>query len=150
MSEKNPIRVFVTHTFASNPDYHRVYEYLESAANFFYKNCSVPDHPPATGGKEALKEEYRTQIKPAEVVVVLSSLYVENEYWMTYQMDAARASNVPLVALGVFGSDAKIPAEVVKRVNEIVDWNDRQIVDAIRRQARKEATNRWETIEFKL
>jgi hypothetical protein len=150
MSEKNPIRVFVTHTFAGNPDYHRVYEYMESAANFFYKNCSAPDHPPATGGKEALKEEYRTQLKTAEVVIVLSSLYVENEYWTTYQMDAARASNIPLVALGLFGSDAKIPTEVVKRVNEIVDWNERQIVDAIRRQARKEATNRWETIEFKL
>ena len=150
MSAKNPIRVFVTHAFASHPDYHRVFEYLESATNFFYQNCSVPDHPPATGGKEALKEEYRTQLKTAEVVVVLSSLYIENEYWATYQMDAAQASNLPLVALGLFGSATKVPAEIVKRAAEIVDWNERQIVDAIRRQARHEATNRWETIEFKL
>jgi hypothetical protein len=150
MSAKNPIRVFVTHCFASHPDYHRAFEYMESAANFFYRNCSVPDHPPTTGGKEALKEEYRAQLKSAEVVVVLSSLYAENEYWMTYQMDAAQAANLPLVALGFFGSSAKIAPEVVKRAAEVVDWNERQIVDAIRRQARGEATNRWETIEFKL
>ena len=42
------------------------------------------------------------------------------------------------------------PRKIVKRANDTVDWNERQIVDAIRQQARKEATNRWETIEFKL
>ena len=63
MSEKNPIRIYVTHSFASHSDYHRVFEYLEAVPNFFYRNCSVPDHPPTTGGKESLKEEYRTQMK---------------------------------------------------------------------------------------
>lgn len=150
MSAKNPIRVFVTHCFASQPDYHRVFEYMESTANFFYVNCSFPDHAPQGGGKEALKEEYRTQLKTAEVVVVLSAMYVENEYWTTYQMDAAQASNIPLVVLGFFGSAAKVPDEIVKRAAETVEWNERQIVDAIRHQARGEATNRWETIEFKL
>ena len=90
MSAKNPIRLYVTHSFASHSDYHRVFEYLEAIPNFFYRNCSVPDHPPSTGGKEALKEEYRIQMKSAEVVIVLSSLYTENEYWTTYQMDVAR------------------------------------------------------------
>ncbi len=61
VSEKNPIRVYVTHAFASHPDYHRVFEYLEALPNFFYRNCSVPDHLPQASGKEALKEEYRTQ-----------------------------------------------------------------------------------------
>jgi hypothetical protein len=150
MSAKNPIRVFVTHTFASQPDYHRVFEYMESMPNFFYRNCSVPDHPPASGGKEALKEEYRTQIKAAEVVVVLSSMYIENEYWITYQMDAAQALNLPLVAIKPFGGMVKVPAEVAKRAAEVVDWNEREIVDAVRRQARHEDTARWETIEFKL
>jgi hypothetical protein len=150
MSAKNPIRVYVTHCFASQPDYLRVFEYLESTANFFYVNCGSPDQIPQGGGKEALKEEYRRQIKQAEVVVVLSSMYVENEYWTTYQMDAARAANIPLVALGPFGSAAKIPAKVVELAGEIVDWNERKMADAIRHQARGEATSRWDSIEFKL
>lgn len=150
MSEKNPIRLYVTHAFASHPDYHRVFEYLEALPNFFYRNCSVPDHLPQVGGKEALKEEYRTQLKTAEVVVVLSSLYSENEYWTTYQMDAAQASNLPLVAVESFGVNAKVPAEVAKRAAEVVGWNERLIADAIRRHARNEDTVRWDTIEFKL
>ena len=32
----------------------------------------------------------------------------------------------------------------------LVDWDSRALVDAIKRQARHEETNRWETIEFKL
>jgi len=150
MSAKNPIRLFVTHAFASNPDYHRVFEYLEATPNFFYRNCSVWDHPPVTGGKEAIKEEYRTQLKTAEVVVVLSSLYVENEFWTTYQMNAAEASNLPLVAMEPFGGSLKVPAEVARRVAEVVAWDERLMVDVIRRQARHEDTTRWDTIEFKL
>ena len=150
MSERNPIRVFVTHAFAENPDYHRVFEYLESSPNFFYATAASPNHPPATGGKEALKEEYRTQLKNAEVVVVLSSLYIDNEYWATYQMDAAQAINLPLVAMGVFGGTADMPPEVAKRSAECVEWNERLMVDAIRRQARHEDTARWDVIEFEL
>lgn len=150
MSAKNPIRIFVTHTFSSHPDYHRVFEYLESIDNFFYRNCSVPDHPPAAGGKEALKEEYRTQLKQAEVVIVLSSMYRENEYWVTYQMDAAQAINLPLVAVVPFGVNVKTPDEITKRASEVVEWNERLIADAVRRQARHEDTARWDVIEFKL
>ncbi|HJR71109.1 MAG TPA: TIR domain-containing protein [Gammaproteobacteria bacterium] len=150
MSENNPIRIFVTHAFASHPDYHRVFEYLESVPNFFYRNVGVPDHLPQTSGKEALKEEYRLQLKTAEVVVVLSSLYAENEYWTAYQMDVAQAANVPLVVMEPFGVNAKVPAELAKRAAEVIGWNERLIVDAVRRQARHEDTHRWDTIEFKL
>jgi hypothetical protein len=150
MSAKNPIRVYVTHAFAGHQDYHRLFEYLEALPNFFYRNCSVPDHLPRTGGKEALKEEYRTQMKTAEVVVVLSSLYIENEFWTTYQMDVAQATNLPLVAVEPFGVSVKIPAELAKRAGEVVGWNERLIVDAVRRQARHEDTARWDVIEFKL
>jgi len=34
--------------------------------------------------------------------------------------------------------------------DEIVEWNERSIADAIRRQARHEDTTRWDTIDFKL
>ena len=150
MSEKNPIRVYVTHAFASNSDYLRVFEYLEAVPNFFYRNTSVPDHPPSTGGKEALKEEYRTQMKMAEVVIVLSSLYLENEFWTSYQMDAAQATNLPLIAMEPFGVSVKVPAELAKRAAVVVGWNERLIVDAVRKQARHEDTQRWDTVEFKL
>jgi Thoeris protein ThsB, TIR-like domain len=148
MSEKNPIRVFVTHVFSDHPDYHRVFEYLESSSNFFYVNCSAPDKLPAAGGKEALKEALLGQIRAAEAIIVISSMYSENRDWITFQMDAAQAAELPIVALEPFGGAGKVPDEVRARAAEVVGWNERLLVDALRRQARHEETTRWDVIEF--
>lgn len=150
MSEKNPIRVYVTHAFEEHEDYHRVFEYMEAASNFFYINCSNPHEVPATGGKEALREALRNQIKGAEAVLVLSALYIENRDWVTYQLDVAQASDLPIIAIEPFGGMRDVPPDVAKRAAEVVGWNDRSIVDAVRRQARHEETSRWEVIEFEM
>ena len=148
MSEKNPIRVFVTHTFETNADYHRVFEYLESAANFFYVNVGNADQVPGSGGKEAVKEELLKQIKLSEVVIVLAGMYREHRDWITFQMDAAEATDKPLVALEPFGGIEDVAPEIAQRADETVGWNERNIVDAIRRQARHEETTRWDVIDF--
>jgi len=148
MSEQNPIRLFVTHVFSDHPDYHRVFEYLESSSNFFYKNCSDPTHVPSSDGKDPLKEALLTQIRSAEIVVVVSSMYSENRDWITFQMDAAQAADIPIVALEPFGGTGRVPAEVSARAAEVVEWNERLMVDAVRRQARHEDTKRWDVIEF--
>ncbi len=150
MSENNPIRVFVTHTFSEDPDYHRVFEYLESTPNFFYVNTSDVEAMPTTGGKEALKDVLRKQIESAEVVIVLSSLYADNRDWIGYQMDVARAHDLPMIALEQFGGVGNVPDEVKGRAAQIVEWNERIIVDALRLQARHEETHRWDVIEFDL
>ena len=148
MSEDNPIRVFVTHSFSEHPDYYRVFEYLESSPNFFYTNCSDPENAPAGGGKESLKDALRQQIETAEAVIILSSMYSENREWLTYQMDAAQAQDLPLIALEPFGGTGSVPEEIQGRAAEIVEWNERLIIDALRRQARHEETTRWDVIEF--
>lgn len=150
MSEQNPIRVFVTHTFAEDPDYHRVFEYLESTPNFFYSNCSAPDRLPAAGGKEAVREELRKQISAAETVVVLSSLYEDNLDWVNYEMDVAEANDLPLIVLEPFGTAAVVPEALAARAAEVVPWNERSIIDALRRQARHEETTRWDVIDFEM
>jgi hypothetical protein len=148
MSESNPIRIFVTHVFSEHPDYHRVFEYLESASNFFYTNCSKPDDIPVSGGPEAIKEKLLEQIRGAEVVVIVSTMFSENHSLITFQMDAAQAANLPLIAMEPFGGMGKVPAEVEARAAEVVGWNERLMVDVIRREARHEDTQRWDVIEF--
>ena len=150
MSEDNPIRIFVTHTFSDNADYARVFEYLESSSNFFYKNCSAPNRAPASGGKEALKEELRAQIQGAEIVLLPASMYADSPDWILYQMIAAQAMKIPIVALELFGGTGEVHPEIAKRINDTVGWNERLIVDAVRQHARGEDTKRFETIEFEL
>lgn len=149
MSQSNPIRLFVTHLWETGDDYLRVFEYLESSRNFFYRNFSAPDRCPS-GDKETAKEELRRQIAPVEAVVGLSSLYEVNRDLVTFQLLYAQASHKPVVLLKPFGSQRPVPKELAELADEIVEWDERALVDAIRRQARHEDTTRWDTIEFKL
>ena len=148
MSESNPIRVFVTHAFKETEDYLRAFEYLESVDRFFYLNVSKPDNVPTTGGIDAVKRELIRQIKEAEAVIVLPSLFEEKEGLCRFLMDAADANSKPMIAIRPFGGLLETPPAVVERVREHIEWNDREIVDALKRQARGEDTARWETIDF--
>ncbi len=150
MSEDDPFRIYVTHTFEDDPDYARVFEYLESSSNFFYKNCSDPNNVPASGGKEALKEELRTQIQASEIVLVPASMYLRHADWITYQLIATEAMGIPIVALEPFGGVDEVSPEVAERAAGTVGWNERLIVDAIRQHGRGENTTRFETIEFEM
>jgi hypothetical protein len=149
MSQANPVRLFVTHAWENSDDYLRVFEYLESARNFFYKNYSTPDKRPA-GDKEALREDLRRQIAPVEGVIALSSLYAKEPDLLTFQLLFAQASNKPVVLLKPFGGGGEPPKAILDLADEVVAWDERALVDSIRRQARHEETTRWDTIEFKL
>ena len=148
MSEKDPIRIFVTHLFKQDPDYARVFEYLESRDRFFYVNYSNPDNIPGSGGSEAIKQELRTQIEPAEVLVMPIAHFDENPDLVRFQMDVAQAFKKPVIAVSSFGGTIAMPKEVLDRADDIVEWNDRSITDAIRREARNEDTAQWEVVEF--
>jgi hypothetical protein len=150
MSQANPIRLFVTHLWENSDDYLRVFEYLESSRNFFYRNSSKPENRPQGGDKEAQKEEWRKQITPVEVVIGLASLYQESQDLLTFQLLYAQASQKPVVLMKPFGSQQPIPKALADLADEVIDWDERALVDAIKRQARHEDTTRWDTIEFKM
>lgn len=150
MSQANPVRLFVTHLWENSDDYLRVFEYLESARNFFYRNYSTPDQPPSGSDREVLRENLRQQIAPVEVVIALTGLYERNQDLLTFQLLYAQASHKPVVVMKPFGSQKPIPKAIADLANETVDWDERALVDALRRQARHEDTARFDTIEFKL
>jgi len=150
VSEDNPIRVFVAHNFQESDDYLRVFEFLESMDNFFYLNVSKPEDMPAKGGMDAIKETLIAQIKECEAVVVPAMFYLEQNDLARFQLDVAEANERPVIAVRPFGGVADSPQELLDRVNEHIEWNDREFVDSLKRQARLEDTSRWETIEFTL
>jgi hypothetical protein len=150
MSQNNPIRVFVTHAWESSDEYLRIFEYLESSRNFFYKNLSAPDKAPPAGGKEADREELRKQIAQAEAVIALPGLYRQDSELMLFEMTFAKASDKPVILMKPFGANAVLPKAITELSDQIVEWDGRALVDAIKAQARHEESNRWDTIEFKL
>jgi hypothetical protein len=149
VSQANPIRLFITHSWEAADDYLRVFEYLESARNFFYRNYSTPDKRPA-GDKEAQREDLRKQIAPVEVIIGLSSLFDTQPELLTFQLLYSQASHKPVVLIKPFGARKDVPKAILDLADEVVEWDERALVDAVRRQARHEETTRWDTIEFKL
>ncbi len=149
VTQRNPIRLFVCHVWRPDEDYHRVFEYLESATNFFYRNTSTPDQRPQ-GDREALREDLRKQIGNAEVVILTSSLYRRNIDWIEFQLRCAKAFDKPIVVLEPFGAKDTIAPAVQELADEVVPWDQRQLADAVKRQARHEETTRFDVIEFKL
>ena len=149
MSQNNPIRLFVTHAWEASDEYLRIFEYLESARNFFYKNSSAPDKAPA-GGKEADREELRRQIAPAEAVIALPGLYRQHSELLLFEMTFAKASDKPVILMKPFGANAVLPNTITSLADQVVEWDGRALVDAIKAQARHEESHRWDTIEFKL
>jgi hypothetical protein len=149
MSQNNPIRLFVTHAWETSDEYLRIFEYLESSRNFFYKNLSQPDKAPA-GGKEADREELRRQMAQAEVIIALPGLYRKNSELMLFELAFAKASDKPVILMRPFGANAVLSKEITELSDQIVEWDGRALVDAIKAQARHEESNRWDTIEFKL
>ena len=148
VSESNPIRVFVTHAFEESDDYLRVFEFLESVDRFYYLNVSNPEDIPSGGESNAIKDELIQQIKASEVMIILSDVFDKETDLVRYMMDVAEANNVPIVAIRPFGGMTETAGEVVERANEHIEWNDREMVDAIRQQARGEETARWEVLDF--
>ncbi len=149
VSQKNPIRLFVCHVWKKDDDYHRIFEYLESVDNFFYRNTSTPENRPQ-GDKEAMRNDLRKQIGDAEAVVLPSQLYRKHTDWVEFQMHCAKAFDKPVIVLEPFGTHETIAPAVLELGDEVVPWDKRQLVDAIKRQARHEETTRFDTIEFKL
>ena len=145
----NPIRLFVTHCWEENDDYTRVFEYLEAPGTFYYINTSQPQAKRPID-KESQREDLRRQIAPCEVVIALPAAYRSAPELVLFQMTFAKAADRPLIAMENFGSTEALPKAIKDLADEVSAWNERSLIDALRRQARHQETTRWDTIEFKL
>lgn len=150
MASGDPIRVFVTHAWRDSDDYNRVFEFLESARNFRYLNCSAPGRRPASGGVEVERDELRRQISSAEAVIAVAAMLGQDQALLHFEMVYAQSLHRPVLLLPVFGQALNMPAAFQGLADESLQWDERALVDALRRQARHEESHRWDTIEFKL
>jgi hypothetical protein len=145
----NPIRLFVTHAWADSDDYSRVFEYLEASGTFYYANTSQPQAKRPID-RESQREDLRRQIAPCEVIVVLPTVYQAEPELILFQMNFAKAADRPIVAMEYFGATVALPKPIKDLADEVCPWNERSLIDALRRQARHQESTRWDTIEFKL
>jgi len=136
MPELHQYRLFISHAWAYNDEYNRIIQFLNQTSNFSYSNYSVPKHDPVDANNPTkLKEELRQQIRPVEVVIVLSGMYVAYSDWIKFEIDFASLQLKPILGVKPWGSEV-IPTAVSAAAVEMVGWNTDSIVNAIRRLAK--------------
>ena len=133
MPELKNYRVFISHAWSYSDDYYRIVDMLNKAPNFKWSNYSVPEHDPLDTQKD-LEESLRNQIRPVQIVLILSGMYVNHSDWINFEMDFADSLSKPMIGVRPWGQQ-RVPTAVQDRVIEMVGWNTSSIVRAIREHA---------------
>ncbi len=97
---------------------------------------------------EGVRNNLRKQIDQAEVVVALVTLYAESPDLLIFQMNYAQSQKKPVLLMGFFGTRQEVPKMLADRADDVGEWNERSMIDAIRLMARGENTARFDSIEF--
>ncbi|MHC3129529.1 MAG: TIR domain-containing protein [Candidatus Bathyarchaeota archaeon] len=125
-------RIFISHAWAYNADYYRLEEMLNDAELFYWQNYSVPEHDPAPNN--ALVRSLRNQIRPTNIVIILSGMYATYSDWIQREIKIALEIEKPILGIYPWGSQ-RAPLVVQEAADEMVGWNTNSIVSAIRRLA---------------
>jgi len=149
MTSAQPVRLYIAHNFVEHEDFHKAIEYIESRENFMYVNTASPDIRP-DGGKEAEHEELTKQIGLAEIVIVPVNVYKSAPDDIDYQLRVAENFKKPVLGIQGFGETMEVPRALLDACGDIVEWEPRRIVTAIKRLARNEQIGDYEVIEFTL
>lgn len=150
MEKSRPIRLFVGHAWREDENYQRVFDYLESARDFRYVNTSRPLHNLAQMDERGANVEMRYQIDTAEIVVIPAALYAQDAGLASFIAQHAASARKPVLVLLPFGTGGRVPQVLGNVASEVIGWDERSIVDAIRRLARGDDPRRNDVIEFTL
>lgn len=132
MPDLRTYRLFISHAWDYNDEYNRLINMLNSAPLFRYANYSVPEHDPLPNRQ--LKQGFYNQIRPVNVVVILSGMYVTYSDSIQIEIDIALELEKPIIGIMPWGSN-RMPHAVQEAADDVVGWNTVSIVDAIRRHS---------------
>ncbi len=132
MPELKIYDLFISHAWNYNDEYYKLLDFFQNASNFKYRNYSVPEHDPLPMTK--LEERLFNQIKPVNIVLILSGMYVPRSDWIQKEIDIAIELSKPIIGIKPWGQE-RIPTAVTSVAKDIVGWNTDNIVSAIRRHS---------------
>jgi hypothetical protein len=102
---------------------------LNETPLLYWQNYSVPIHDPQ---HRPTKQSFIDQIRPTNIVIVLSGIYAAYSNFMQMELDIAWQMNKPILGILPWGNQ-RIPQCVQDVADDIVGWSTNSIVDAIRR-----------------
>ena len=127
--------LFISHAWDYDDDYYRLWNLLRNAPLFKCRNYSVPQHDPLDANNTSrLEVALGRQIRPVNVVLIISGMYVNHRDWIQYEIDVAQYYSKPIIGIRPWTSQ-RIPNAVQLAAHTMVGWQTSSIVSAIRRYA---------------
>ena len=125
--------VFISHAWQYNSHYNKIVEWLDSAPNFSWSNCSVPSTnalPDKTS--VGLSRGMTRQINPAQVVLILGGMYAAHSDWIEYEISEAQRLNKTIIGITPWGQE-RVP-QIVQNASicPMVGWNSASVIQAVR------------------
>jgi hypothetical protein len=125
--------VFISHAWHRDEEYRRVETMLDEAANFRWRNLSVPEHDPVSADAGRSIEYYlRNHMRDACVFLLCAGMYVSHSEYIQFEIDFARRIGRPIIAIAPWNA-ARLPNGAQYAV-ETVSRSD-SLVAAIRQHA---------------
>lgn len=86
----------------------------------------------SSAGFSTLSIKFAGQINESQAMLALAGIYAKNKKWLDQQLEMARNSNVPIIAVRP-KNGGEVPGEISQCAKLEVDWEIGSIIDAIRK-----------------
>jgi MTH538 TIR-like domain (DUF1863) len=137
MPELNTYRLFISHSWAYGDAYDKLLKFFNEHPNFLWANYSVPKNDPVHNASNDIQlyNAIKAQIAPVNCVVILAGVYSTYSKWINKEIEISKTYfNKPIIAVEPWASEKT--SKIVKDcADEIVKWQSKSIVDAIRKHS---------------
>lgn len=130
-------RLFISHSWTYSDAYEKLVKFFDEHPNFIWVNYSVPKDDPIHHARNdaELYAAIKAQIAPVNCVVMLAGVYSTYSKWINKEIQISKTDySKPIIAVEPWASE-KTSQIVKNNADEIVKWQSKSIVDAIRNHA---------------
>ena len=130
--------LFISHSWSYPDSYVSLCNLLNNAANFSYKNYSVPKDDPLRISSKTdhyyalqLRRKLTEQMRYSSVVLIMAGVYASYSDAIDMEISIAKELNKPIIAVEPWGAE-RTSTVVKNSADVIVGWNTNSLVTAIR------------------
>lgn len=126
--------LFISHSWKYDNHYWRLIEFLDNAADFYYKDYSVPKNDPihTNGSDDELYQAIYNKIKFCHIILMPSGIYASYSRWINLEIEIAKNGfKQPKPVLAISPRGQKKHTNLVQAADAFVKWNSNSIIKAI-------------------
>jgi hypothetical protein len=125
-------KIFISHSWLYTEDLEALQKLLNERGYFNVTFLEATKKTPIDSENAVyVKTVLKARIVQSDIVLVLAGVYATHSDWMIWELETAKANNIPIVGVIPRGQE-RISTEVYTRSIVDVRWNTESIVDAIR------------------